>query len=94
MGEYGAAIELRKRAFAAFRARGEMRCPAVLAAYWLAFDYAAVCGWVELACALATDDFDAKESYWRSSAYATVPRPPPTRHRPSRTRVCGRRRTP
>ncbi len=88
-GEYAAAIEFRERAFAGFRARGETRYPALLAAYWLAFEYAAVYGnfaaasgwlergkrlveaagdcpergWVELACALATDDLDAKERH-------------------------------
>jgi len=88
-GDYAAAIELRERAFAGFRARGETRYPALIAAYWLAFEYAAVygnlaaasgwleCGkrlvdaagecpergWVELACALATDDLDEKERH-------------------------------
>src|SRR5262249_30390923 len=53
-GDYAAAIELRERAYAGFRARGDTRYPAVLAAYYLAFDYAAVFGnvaaakgWVE-----------------------------------------------
>lgn len=88
-GDYESAIDLRERAYAAFRARGETRYPAVLAAYHLAFDYAAVYGnaaasngwlergkrlaevsgdcpergWVELACAVSTDDFAAKERH-------------------------------
>jgi DNA-binding CsgD family transcriptional regulator/predicted negative regulator of RcsB-dependent stress response len=88
-GEYAAAIELRERAYAGFRARGETRYPARIAAYHLAFDYAAVhgnfaaangwlergrrlaavsgdCadrGWVELACALATDKLAEKERH-------------------------------
>jgi DNA-binding CsgD family transcriptional regulator len=89
LGEYRAGIEARERAFAGFRARGETRHPAVLAAYWLAFEYAAVYGnfaaasgwvargrrlaedagecaergWVELACALVTDDHVVKERH-------------------------------
>src|SRR5262245_51800250 len=92
--DYGAAIIYRERAFAAFRARGETRYPAVIAAYWLAFDYAAFLGnaaaaggwlergkrlaavsgdcpergWVELACALATDDVDGKERHVTTAA--------------------------
>jgi DNA-binding NarL/FixJ family response regulator len=88
-GDYAAAIELREHAYAGFRARGETRYPARLAAYYLAFDYAAVhgnfaaasgwlergkrladvsgdCperGWVELACAFATDDLSEKERH-------------------------------
>lgn len=82
LGEYGTAVALRERAFAGFRARGETRYPAVIAAYWLAFEYVALYGnyavasgwlergkhlaeaagdcpergWVELACAMASDD--------------------------------------
>jgi DNA-binding CsgD family transcriptional regulator len=81
-GDYAAAISLRERAYAAFRARGDTQHAARLAAYHLAFDYAAVhgnlavangwlergralaavsgdcpeCGWVELACTLASED--------------------------------------
>lgn len=89
LGEFDAAITAQERAFVGFRARGETRYPAVLAAYWLSFSYAAVrgnlaaasgwlergkrlaedsgdCperGWVELSCALATADLDAKEGH-------------------------------
>lgn len=52
-GDYAAAIDLRERAYAGFRARGETRYPAVIAAYLLAFDYvafyenlAAASGWL------------------------------------------------
>jgi DNA-binding CsgD family transcriptional regulator/tetratricopeptide (TPR) repeat protein len=88
-GDYAGAIELRERAYAGFRARGETRYPALLAAYYLAFDYAAVYGndaassgwlergkrlaevsgdcpergWVELACAVSTDDVVMKERH-------------------------------
>jgi ATP/maltotriose-dependent transcriptional regulator MalT len=93
-GDYTAAITHRERAFAAFRARGETRYPAVIAAYWLAFDYAAFLGnaaaasgwlergkrlaaasgdcpergWVELACALATDRLDEKQRHVTTAA--------------------------
>jgi DNA-binding CsgD family transcriptional regulator len=93
-GDYASAIDLRERAYAAFRARGETRYPAVLAAYYLAFDYAAVYGnfaaangwlergkrlaeisgdcaergWVELACAVSTDDFVAKSRHVAAAA--------------------------
>ena len=43
-GDYAAAIQLREKAYAVLRASGETRRPARLAAYHLAFDYAAVYG--------------------------------------------------
>jgi ATP/maltotriose-dependent transcriptional regulator MalT len=88
-GDYAAAIDLRERAYAGFRARGDTRSAARLAAYHLAFDYAAVhgnlavasgwlergrrlaavsgdcpeCGWVELACVLASEDPAEKDRH-------------------------------
>ncbi|MBC6445692.1 LuxR C-terminal-related transcriptional regulator [Actinokineospora xionganensis] len=70
-GDYDRAIELRERAYAGFRARGETRYPAVLAAYHLAFDYAAVHGnlataggWLERGKRLAAVSGDCPERGW------------------------------
>jgi DNA-binding NarL/FixJ family response regulator len=70
-GDYGAAIELRERAYAGFRARGDTRYPAKLAAYHLAFDYAAVhgnmaaaSGWLERGRRLAEVAGDCPERGW------------------------------
>jgi ATP/maltotriose-dependent transcriptional regulator MalT len=70
-GDYAAAIDLHERAYAGFRARGETRHPAVLAAYNLAFDYAAVhgniaaaSGWLERGKRLAKASGDCPERGW------------------------------
>jgi DNA-binding CsgD family transcriptional regulator len=70
-GNYASAIELRERAYAGFRARGETRYPAKLAAYHLAFDYAAVHGnfaaangWLERGRRLAEVSGDCAERGW------------------------------
>jgi len=70
-GDYSAAIDLRERAYAGFRARGETRYPAKLAAYHLAFDYAAVhanlavaSGWLERGRRLAQVSGDCPERGW------------------------------
>lgn len=70
-GDYAAAIELRERAYAGFRARGELRHPARLAAYHLAFDYVAVhgnfaaaSGWLERGRRLAEAAGDCPERGW------------------------------
>lgn len=70
-GDYAAAIDLRERAYAGFRARGDTRYPAVLAAYHLAFDYAAVhgnfaaaSGWLERGKRLASVSGDCAERGW------------------------------
>lgn len=70
-GDYAAAIHLRERAYAGFRARGETRYPARLAAYHLAFDYAAVhgnlaaaSGWLERGIRLAEVSGDCPERGW------------------------------
>jgi ATP/maltotriose-dependent transcriptional regulator MalT len=70
-GDYAAAIKLRERAYAGFRARGDTRYPAVLAAYYLAFDYAAVfgnvaaaSGWLERGKRLAAVSGDCVERGW------------------------------
>lgn len=71
LGDYDGAIDLRERAYAGFRARGETRYPAVLAAYHLAFDYAAVHGnmataggWLERGKRLASVSGDCPERGW------------------------------
>jgi len=70
-GDYASAIDLRERAYAGFRARGETRYPAVLAAYHLAFDYAAVhgnfaaaSGWLQRGKRLAEVSGDCPERGW------------------------------
>ena len=70
-GDYGTAIDLRQRAYAGFRARGETRHPARLAAYYLAFDYlavhgnrAAASGWLERGRRLAEVSGDCPERGW------------------------------
>ncbi|WP_158845629.1 LuxR C-terminal-related transcriptional regulator [Saccharothrix deserti] len=70
-GDYAAAIDLRERAYAGYRARGETRRPARLAAYHLAFDYAAVHGnfaaangWLERGRRLARASGDCPEHGW------------------------------
>ncbi|MGH2604707.1 MAG: hypothetical protein ACRDJ9_35610, partial [Dehalococcoidia bacterium] len=70
-GDYAAAIDLRERAYAGFRARGETRYPAVIAAYLLAFDYvafyenlAAASGWLARGRRLAEVSGDCAERGW------------------------------
>lgn len=70
-GDYAAAIDLRERAYAGYRARGETRYPARLAAYHLAFDYAAVHGnlavangWLQRGRKLAAASGDCPERGW------------------------------
>jgi DNA-binding CsgD family transcriptional regulator len=76
-GDYGGSIELRERAYACFRARGETRYPAVLAAYHLAFNYVAVhgngaaaSGWLERGKRLAEVSGDCAERGWVALACA------------------------
>lgn len=76
-GDYASAIDLRERAFAGFRARGETRYPARLAAYHLAFDYVAVhgnyaaaSGWLERGRRLAAQSGDCLERGWVELACA------------------------
>lgn len=70
-GDYAAAVDLRERAYAGFRARGETRYPARVAAYHLAFDHAAVFGnfavangWLERARRLIEVSGDCVERGW------------------------------
>jgi DNA-binding CsgD family transcriptional regulator len=70
-GDYAGAIELRERAYAGFRARGDTRYPAKLAAYHLAFDYVALHGnlavaqgWLERGRRLAEVSGDCPERGW------------------------------
>ena len=74
-GDYAAAIQLREKAYAVLRASGETRRPARLAAYHLAFDYAAVygnlaaaAGWLERGKRLAALAGDCAETGWVSLA--------------------------
>ncbi len=68
--EYAASIDLRERAYAAFRARGETRYPALIAC-WLGFNYAAVygnfaafSGWMQRARSLLEGAGDCPERGW------------------------------
>jgi len=70
-GDYAAAIELREQAYAAFLARGERGGAARVAAYHLAFDYAAVYGsfavangWLERGKRLAEHAGDCADRGW------------------------------
>lgn len=70
-GDYAAAVRLRERAFAAWRHRGELRRPAFLAGYHLAFDHAALFGddavaqgWLERAVHLVAQAGDCPEAGW------------------------------
>jgi DNA-binding CsgD family transcriptional regulator len=70
-GDYAAAVRLRERAFAAWRGRGELRRPAFLAGYHLAFDHAALFGddavaqgWLERAIHLVEEAGDCPEAGW------------------------------
>ena len=73
-GDYAAAIQLREKAYAVLRASGETRRPARLAAYHLAFDYAAVygnlaaaAGWLERGKYHALE-FDQWQDHLRSTS--------------------------
>jgi DNA-binding CsgD family transcriptional regulator len=79
LGEYAASIGYRERAFAAYRARGETRHPALIAAYWLAFEYAAVygnyavaSGWLERGKRLIESAGDCPERGWVELACAVA----------------------
>ena len=87
-GDYTAALDLRERAFAGFRARGETRYPAVLAAYYLGFEYAAVygnhavaSGWLERGKRLAEVSGDCPERGWVKLACALATDDPESRQR-------------
>ncbi|MGH9261865.1 MAG: tetratricopeptide repeat protein, partial [Acidimicrobiales bacterium] len=78
-GDYRAAIDLYGRAYAAFRARGESRTPALIAARELSFLYAAVygnaaaaSGWIERARRLALTTGDCVERGWVALAEALM----------------------
>lgn len=65
--EYAASIELRERAYAGFRARGETRYPALVAC-WVGFNYAALyanfaafSGWIQRARSLLEEAGDCLE---------------------------------
>jgi hypothetical protein len=70
-GDYTAAVALRERAFAAWRARGDVRRAAYLAAYQIAFDHHALFGnqavaqgWLERGTHLAQEAGECAEAGW------------------------------
>jgi DNA-binding CsgD family transcriptional regulator len=70
-GDYTAAVALRERAFAAWRARGDVRRAAYLAAYQIAFDHQALFGnqavaqgWLERGTHLAQEAGECAETGW------------------------------
>lgn len=76
-GDYAAAVALRERAFAAWRARGDVRRAAYLAAYQIAFDHHALFGnqavaqgWLERGAHLAEAAGECSEVGWVALARA------------------------
>jgi DNA-binding CsgD family transcriptional regulator/tetratricopeptide (TPR) repeat protein len=70
-GDYATAVALRERAFARWRARGDLRRAAYLAAYQIAFDHLALFGnkavaqgWLERGVHLADEVGECAESGW------------------------------
>ena len=70
-GDYAAAVALRERAFARWRARGDLRRAAYLAAYQIAFDHLALFGnqavaqgWLERGAHLADEAGECAEAGW------------------------------
>lgn len=82
-GDYAGALVLREQAFAAWRACGEDRKAARLAAYQIAFDHYALFGnvavaqgWLERAARLVADEGECVEAGWvalAGASYATDP---------------------
>ncbi|NUT40974.1 MAG: tetratricopeptide repeat protein [Thermoactinospora sp.] len=78
-GDFRTAIELYEQAYAALRARGETRLPALIAGRWISFLYAAVhgnqaaCnGWLERARRLCAQAGDCPELGWVRLAEALM----------------------
>lgn len=76
-GDYAGALALREQAFAAWRARGDTRRAAYLAAYQIAFDHLALFGhqavahgWLERGRHLAEETGECAESGWVALARA------------------------
>jgi DNA-binding CsgD family transcriptional regulator len=70
-GDYAAALALRERAFARWRAQGDLRRAAYLAAYQIAFDHLALFGnqavaqgWLERGAHLADEAGECAEAGW------------------------------
>ena len=70
-GDYAAALALRERAFAGWRAEGDLRRAAYLAAYYIAFDYLALFGnnavaqgWLERGAHLVGEAGECAEAGW------------------------------
>ncbi len=76
-GDFGAAVRLYERAFSGYRARGEIRLPALIAGRELSFLHAAVYGnlaaaqgWLARARSLADEAGECPESGWVELAEA------------------------
>ncbi len=87
-GDYAAATALRERAFAGWRARGELRRSAYLAAYLIAFDHYALFGngsvaqgWLERGRHLAAQAGDCAEAGWVALSRALFTAEPSARAR-------------
>ncbi len=87
-GDYAAATALRERAYAGWRARGELRRAAYLAAYRIAFDQAAVFGnaavaqgWLERGRHLAEQAGECAEAGWVALSRALFETDPEARAR-------------
>jgi DNA-binding CsgD family transcriptional regulator len=87
-GDYAGATALRERAFAGWRARGELRRSAYLAAYLIAFDHYALFGnrsvaqgWLERGTHLADQAGACAEAGWVALSRALFSSDPSTRAR-------------
>ena len=85
-GDYAAAVALRERAFAAWRARGDARRAAYLAAYQIAFDHHALFGnravaqgWLERGTHLAQEAGECAEAGWVALSRALYAEDPAVR---------------
>lgn len=85
-GDYAVAVALRERAFAAWRARGDVRRAAYLAAYQIAFDHYALFGngavaqgWLERGAHLAQEAGECVEAGWVALARALYTADPAAR---------------
>ena len=85
-GDYAAAVALRERAFARWRAKGELRRAAYLAAYEIAFDHLALFGneavaqgWLERGVHLVEEAGECAETGWVALSRALHTADPATR---------------
>lgn len=98
-GDYASAVALRERAFARWRARGDLRRAAYLAAYQIAFDHLALFGnhavaqgWLERGAHLASEAGECAETGWVALSLALHAGDPAVRarHVAEATRLAGR----